>query len=269
MRKVRLYIIYIKLLIEEVEVLTYESKEVEETIETIAEYIKEKGDELKISDLKDEIRNQCVSIGAEKDLKYYITFNSLFTVKILEEFKKYKGLLKTMLAQEGEEGVKSFIMAMVNFFITKNPQLGIAIPSFLKFVYDSDLIDEEILLKWEGKKFKTNKKSSLYNKKSEKKFKKKGEKFFTWLKEAEEDESEESEEDEEKKVELTEEQIKEQKMRELIHKEKEKQEKELAESKAKEKDTEEQVNKDADGKIDVLAVEVDAKDVDDIDFDDI
>mmetsp|Transcript_10162 Transcript_10162/g.8966 ORF Transcript_10162/g.8966 Transcript_10162/m.8966 type:complete len:436 (-) Transcript_10162:40-1347(-) len=246
--------------------LTFESKEVEETIETIAEIIKEKGEEYKTKHIVEEIVNQCISIGAEKDIKYYIAFNALFTVDVLIEFNKYKSVFKTLFTQDGEEGVKAFVMSMVNFFIVKNPKLEVAIPSFLKHAYDADILEEDVLLKWEEKKFKTLKKSSLYDKKTEKKFKKKAEKFFSWLKEAEEDESEESEE--ETKEELTEEELKAQKMRELIEKEKKKQEEELAEIKAKKDEEEEKKREDNQDKVDVLNVEVN-QDEADFDIDDI
>jgi translation initiation factor 5 len=146
-------------------------------------------------------------MGAEKDIRHFITFNSLFTIRILEEFAKYKSVFKSFVDSDGEEGTKSFMMAMVHFFIEQNPKLEIAIPTFLKFVYDADILSEDTLLKWEDKKFKTNKKSSVYNRKNEKTFKKKAEKFLTWLKEAEADEEEESESEEEKK-ELTEDELK-------------------------------------------------------------
>ena len=150
-------------------------------------------------------------------------------------------------------------MSMVHFFVVKNPKLEVAIPSFLKHVYDDDILEEDVLLQWEDKKFKTLKKSSIYDRKAEKKFKKKAEQFFTWLKEAEEDESDESED--EKEEELTEEELKAKKMKELIEKEKQKQEQELAESKAKTDEVEETGKK-----INMLAVD-DEEDKEDDDFD--
>lgn len=228
---------------------------------------------MKIADLVEEIHNQSVSVGASQDIKYFIAFNSVFSIRIVEEFSKYKELFKTYLENDGENGVKCFIMVMVDFFMNQHPELEIAIPTMLKHVYDAELIEEGILLKWEEKKFKTDKKSCLYSKKSEKKFKKRGEQFFTWLKEADEDESEESEDEDEEKVELTEEEQKAKKMQDLIEKEKQDQENSLLE--AKQKQEEElakiaalNVNNDDEEKIDVLKVGEDEDD-DDLDIDNI
>jgi len=92
-------------------------------------------------------------------LKYYIAFNALFTINILKEFEKYKGIFKTYLTSDGEEGIRNFLMVTVRFFLEKYPKLEIAIPTFLHNLYDSDVIEESIYTKWETKKFKTNKKS--------------------------------------------------------------------------------------------------------------
>ena len=146
-----------------------------------------------MSELKDEIHNQCISTRATQDLKHFIVFNSFFTINILKEFPKFKDLLKSIVAADKKDGAKSFIMVMVKFFIEKYPKLEIAIPTFLHHVYEAEIISESVFLKWESKKFKTNKKSCLYNKKHESAFKKKAEKFLTWLKEdnkGEEDEEE-------------------------------------------------------------------------------
>ena len=239
----------------EEEVVTHESEHIIQAIENIQEYIKEKGETLKMSELKDEIHNQCISARATQDLKHFIVFNSFFTINILKEFPKFKDLLKSIVAADKKDGAKSFIMVMVKFFIEKYPKLEIAIPTFLHHVYEAEIISESVFLKWESKKFKTNKKSCLYNKKHESVFKKKAEKFLTWLKEAEEDDDEGEEDEEEKKENenLTEEQIKEKKMKELIEKEKEKQEKELAEIKQKQAEEKKIVQEEAkaSGKIDI------------------
>ena len=230
------------------------------------ERVKEKGDDIDLENLREDIRSHAVSLGVEKDIKYHIAFQSVFTLNILEEFPKFKTLFKQMIAEDGQDGVKALIMAMVHFFVVTNPELEIAIPSFLKFAYEADILEEDLLLKWEDKKFKTDKKSSLYSKKNEKKFKKAAAKFFEWLKEAESDEEEESEEEDE----LTEEQLKAKKMQELIEKDKATAQMKAEEAKkAKEQEEEEKVLESTQEgeKIDVLKVEVD--DDDDVDIDDI
>lgn len=246
--------------------MNHESEIVKSAIESIRDYIKEfsPNDE----SLKSEIHNRCVSISASSPLKMYITFNSIFTLNILNEFPKYTSFLKSLSTDPSF--ASNFLQTTVHFFTSTYPDLEKAIPSFLKYAYDADLLEEQQLLDWEDKKFKTDKKSCLYNKKAEKKFKKKAEQFFNWLREAEEAESEEDESEEEKR-EVTEEDIKKQKMKELIEKEKLKQQKDLEEGKKqqvqKEEDTAQGNNEDV-GKIDVLKVEVD-EDEDDIDIDDI
>ena len=219
----------------EEEVITAESEHILQAVESIKEYIKDKGDSLKLSELKDEIHNQCISARATQDLKHFIVFNGLFSINILKEFPKYKDLLKSVVAADKKDGAKAFIMTMVKFFIEKHPKLEVAIPTFLHHVYEAEIVDESVFLKWEAKKFKTDKMSSLYSKKNESTFKKKAEKFLTWLKEAEEDEGEEDEDEEEndKKDEFTEQQIKEKQMKELIEQDIKKQEQELADNKQK------------------------------------
>lgn len=266
-------------LAEDPDKLTHKSPEVEQVIETVIEYIKDKGEELKIDELKEEIRNQCIAIGPQQDLKYYITFNSVFSINIINEFPKYKEIFKSYVGSDGELGVKHFLMVVSDFFakvIKKAPKLEIAIPTFLKLALDAEIVNEHTYLEWEGnKKWKLDKASSLYSKKNERKVKKAGEQFFTWLKEAEEAESEEDEEEsEEEKKEMTEEEFKLQKQKELIEKEKLRQEQELLESKTKQEQekAEELAEKAATGdekKIDVLKVEVEDENEDDLDIDNI
>ena len=248
--------------------MTHESEIVKSTIEAIKEYIKESSPDEE--SLKSEINNRCISISASPCLKMYITFNSLFSLKILEELSTHKSLLKSLSSDPSF--ATYFLQCSVHFFTAAHPELSKAIPTFLKLVYDFDLLEEDLLVAWEGKKFKTDKKSFLYSKKAEKKFKKAGEQFFTWLKEAESEESEESEEEEEK-AEVTEEELKKQKMKELIQREKEKQEKELEQAKKVQEEKEaleeaKQEDREEGDKIDVLKVEVDGDDGD-IDIDDI
>uniref|UniRef100_A0A7S3KVB2 W2 domain-containing protein n=1 Tax=Euplotes crassus TaxID=5936 RepID=A0A7S3KVB2_EUPCR len=187
---------------------------------------------------------------------------------ILLTFQKSASIFTSMIEEDGEEGTKCFIMSMVNFFITQRPDLDIAIAGFCKVAYDSNIISEEVFLAWADKKFKTDKKSSVYDKKAEKKFRKAAQKFLTWLQEAEEDEGEESEEEEEENEELTEEQKKAKKMEQLIKEEKLKQEQALAESKAK-ADEEEKQQEEEGQKIDLMAGKADVAEEDDFDIDDI
>lgn len=256
----------------EEEKIDHKSPEIQQIIESVKEFIKEKGTDLKPQQLQEELRNQLISIGADQPLKYYIAFNSVFSIKILEEFGKYRSIFKNFVDADGESGVKHFVQSMVDFFINKYPKLEVAIPSFMKFVYDAEIVDEHVFLNWEAKKWKTDKKASFYSKKDEKSFRKKGAKFLTWLKEAEEaeGEEEEDEEEEESKKEMTEEELKAKKMKDLIEKEKLAQEKELAESKLR-KEEEESKQKEISGtekKIDVLQVKADQED-EDFDIDDI
>lgn len=267
--------------------MTWESKEVQETIESISDIFEEKADSLSVTDRKEEIRNQCVSIACEKDLKYYIALNSLFkkiqlagedddekakTIymnKILLTFKKNAGIFTAMIEEDGDEGTKCFIMSMVNFFVIQRPELQNAIPSFSKFAYECDIISEEVFLKWADKKYKTAKISSLYDKKAEKKFKKAAEKFLTWLQEAEEDEGEESEEEEDEDESLTDEQKKAKKMEQLINEEKLKQEKALLERKQKIGEDGDEEEKEIEGKeVDIMG-EKEKEEEDDFDIDDI
>lgn len=252
----------------EEEVITADSEHIIQAAENIRDYIKDKADALKLDELKDEIHNQCISARATQDLKYFIVFNGLFSANVLNEFARFKDLLRSMVAADKKDGAKFFIMTMVRFFVEKHPKLAVAIPTFLHHVYEAEILDEAVLLKWDSKKFKTDKNSSLYNKKNEKAFKKSAEKFFTWLKEAEEDESEEDEDEEEQKEELTEQQLKEKQMKELIEQDIKKQEQELAEIKQKQAE-EKKVAEElaiATGKIDLGASN---KDEEEFNFDDI
>lgn len=216
---------------EEPDELTHTSEHVTHVIDSIKNYISEKGSELTIPKLIEEIQNNWISIGATPDLKYYIAFNSWFSMNILKEFSNYALLFKTYLSADLQEGTRNLLMTIVHFFVEKYPKLEIAIPTFLHNWYDLDLIEESVYLQWEAKKFKMNKKSWLYNRKLEKAFKKKAEKFFSWLKEADEGEEEESEDEkeEEKKIELTGDEQRKKDMKDLIEKQKMEQEKDVSE----------------------------------------
>jgi translation initiation factor 5 len=63
-------------------------------------------------------------------------------------------------------------------------------PKVLEAFYDADLLEEEAILHWAGKKTKSG------NREASKKVKKAAEPFITWLKEAEEDEEEDDDDDE-------------------------------------------------------------------------
>ena len=246
--------------------LTHESEHVKSSIQSIRDFIIDKGEDLTNEKLTEEIHNVCISVGAPPDLRYYIAFNGMFTIKILEELKKFGPIWKKYLAEDGKDGIKNFLPIVCRFFIETYPKLEIAIDTFMITIHQAGILDnDEILLDWSNKKFKTNKTSCLYDRKIEKSFKKKAEKFFKWVEEAESTESESSESEEDDSSTLTEDQLKAKKMKELIEKEKLEQEQK---AKAKQDEADEaaavdNTNNIGDGKnIDVTAVQVEDEEID-------
>lgn len=179
------------------EYLNKYSKWVDESISTIKNFIKREG--VSLIEINDEISKVCGSIWARPDIKHFIIFNSLFSVNILYEFKKYLPILKLYFESGSEGATKYFLMAMCNFFITQHPNIKKAIDTFMVYLYESELIDAETLLQWSANKFKTDKKSVVYCRTEEKEFKNCAKKFFEWLSKDDSD-SDSSDEEEQQPV---------------------------------------------------------------------
>jgi hypothetical protein len=71
----------------------------------------------------------------------------------------------------------------VLYFIRKyGDEMAKYAPTFMKTLVDENVIREKFLLEWFDKTIRLDKKSGLYDKKAEKKFRDLIEKFIEWLK---------------------------------------------------------------------------------------
>jgi len=215
------------------EALTLESPEILESIKRVREF--KDGQKRSANELVDQISNICISQGLKDDLKYYVAIHGLYNSKFLYQWNQdaaSKEAIKTMVKNE-RKGKYWILLALEHFILrSHSKELTEHINTILKCFYDSEILEEDMFLKWYGKETasKTLSSGKSYDPELNAEFKEKAAHFINWLKEAEEDEEEEEEdnvEEEEKEDEST------KKQKELIEEQQRLQEQELQENKEK------------------------------------
>ncbi len=62
------------------------------------------------------------------------------------------------------------MQSVIQFFIRKNPSMGKYSGTFMKMMYDQEILTEDFILKWYKKKRKLDKSCKLYDRKAERLF---------------------------------------------------------------------------------------------------
>jgi len=217
------------------EALTLESSEILESTKRVREF--KDGQKRSASELVDQISNICISQGLKDDLKYYVAIHGLYDSKFLYKWNQdavSKEAIKAMVKNE-EKGKYWILLALEHFILrSHSEELTEHINTILKCFYDSEILEEDIILKCYGKEVanKTLRSGKSYDPELSAEFKEKAAPFINWLKEAEEGEEEgEEEEDDVKEEEKEDEGTKKQK--ELIEEQQRLQEQQLQENKEK------------------------------------
>ncbi|RKP08293.1 domain found in IF2B/IF5-domain-containing protein [Thamnocephalis sphaerospora] len=112
----------------------------------------------------------------------------IFTDKMVQQIRKRSALLKQFVKTEKDQ--KSLLGGIERLVGIKYPNMMSKVPAVLKILYDDDLVDEAVVLKWGARASKR-----YVDKDVSKKVKAAAEPFLTWLQEADEETEEESDEE--------------------------------------------------------------------------
>ncbi|RKP26605.1 eukaryotic translation initiation factor 5 [Syncephalis pseudoplumigaleata] len=112
----------------------------------------------------------------------------LFNEKLVQQVRKRAPLLRRFVTNEKAQ--KSLLGGIERVVGVKHPELIPKIPAVLKVLYDEDLLDEAVVLRWGAKSSRRYVDRSV-----SKKVRAAAEPFLVWLKEAEEESDEESDEE--------------------------------------------------------------------------
>ncbi len=137
------------------------------------------------------IKAKAEELDVRKDKAATILAQTLFTpANIIKEISARSALLNHFISTEKEQ--KGFLGGLERLIGISYPKdLMTKTPVILKALYDSEVIDEEVILSWGEKVSK-----KYVDKKVSKEIHDKAEPFLKWLEQAEEEESSEEEDDE-------------------------------------------------------------------------
>jgi hypothetical protein len=126
------------------------------------------------ADLVEELRIMQISMNYTNEYKYYMLICGLFDEKrsMFKLWSKHESAFLDLVKADGSVGIKRFLQAVILFFVVKNPSMMKFAPSFMKLLYEQEMLSEELIIGWHSKKIKLDKKCALYDRKCEKAFRK-------------------------------------------------------------------------------------------------
>lgn len=105
-----------------------------------------KGIQQYIQDLYQMNIDKCLA-----DRKFYIVFNSIFTIDIAHEIKKNAPILRELIKRlELDSSEQEIMMNLQHFILEENKSQDYTqyISTLLKLFYDEDLLTEDYLISW-------------------------------------------------------------------------------------------------------------------------
>lgn len=145
------------------------------------------------NELLGEIENLCATQGFKEGTKYYIVLCSLFNGNMLQQWTVEPCLreaLKLLIDRDAKKGQYWLLLALQHLVLKLHPtELKPATNTILKFFYDADLLEEDVLLEHfadpvdgEEKKSSDILASALtYNPELNAEFKQQAQGFLQWL----------------------------------------------------------------------------------------
>ncbi|XP_058128479.1 eukaryotic translation initiation factor 5 [Anopheles ziemanni] len=166
-----------------------------ERMDIFYELVKKKRDAGELDNL--QVHKELVTEASRLDIQSKSTLvlaELLFTSNITQEARKYRNLL-LRFTHEDKKAQKYFIGGLEQIISLHADKLMDKVPGILKLFYDSDVLDEKVILDWSQKVSK-----KYVSKEVAAQIHERAKPFVQWLQEAEEEES--SEEDDDSEVEI-------------------------------------------------------------------
>ncbi|ORX98981.1 translation initiation factor [Basidiobolus meristosporus CBS 931.73] len=133
----------------------------------------------------EQIMEKMEEVGMSKRHRaVQVIAQALFDDDIIKQIASRSSLLEQLVKNEKDQ--KALLGGLERLIGITNQNLLPKTPVILKALYDEDLVDEEIFIKWGSKASK-----KYVDKETSKNIRKKAEPFITWLAEAEEEDSDE------------------------------------------------------------------------------
>uniref|UniRef100_A0A182YEB8 Eukaryotic translation initiation factor 5 n=1 Tax=Anopheles stephensi TaxID=30069 RepID=A0A182YEB8_ANOST len=170
-------------------------KSEKERINIFYELVKRKRDANELDNV--QVHKELVTEASRLDIQSKATLvlvELLFTANIIQEARKYRNLL-LRFTHEDKKAQKYFIGGLELTIAMHAEKLMDKVPGILKLFYDSDVLDEKVILDWSQKVSK-----KYVSKEVAAQIHERAKPFVQWLQEAEEEES--SEEDDDSEVEI-------------------------------------------------------------------
>lgn len=132
-----------------------------------------------------QIYKKAEELGVEKKHKAVLVLvQALFTIDIVKEISVYNALLAKMITSEKHQ--KALLGGVERLAGLAYPELIPMIPKILMALYQSDVLDEEVVTQWG-----THVSKKYVDKETSKKVRKASEPFLKWLEEADDESDEE------------------------------------------------------------------------------
>ncbi len=138
-------------------------------------------------EIAEEIANVAISQGVKEDVKYYVGIHALLDEKLLwVQNPTVKDTLKYMVSKDGEKGQCWVILSLQRLVFKTFPELTARVNDIMSFLYNQEVLDEEVILKYYGQEAspKTDLLSTgkTFNADLNKQFKEAIKDFVAWLK---------------------------------------------------------------------------------------
>ncbi|EGN91913.1 hypothetical protein SERLA73DRAFT_191828 [Serpula lacrymans var. lacrymans S7.3] len=134
-----------------------------------------------------QIYKKAQEFGVEKKHKTVLVLvQALFTEDVVKEIETYKALLAKMVTSEKHQ--KALLGGIERLVGLTHPELIPSVPKILMALYQTDIIEEEVVMQWG-----THVSKKYVDKEVSKKVRKASEPFLKWLEEADDDESDDEE----------------------------------------------------------------------------
>ncbi|XP_052862382.1 eukaryotic translation initiation factor 5 [Anopheles cruzii] len=145
-----------------------------------------------------QVHKELVTEASRLDIQSKATLvlaELLFSANIIQEVRKYRNLL-LRFTHEDKKAQKYFIGGLEQIISLHAEELMPKVPGILKLFYDSDVLDEKVILDWSQKVSKKYVSKEIAGQIHER-----AKPFIQWLQEAEEEESSEDENDSDVEIE--------------------------------------------------------------------
>ena len=144
------------------------------------------------NDILREARQLQLQLNVTPEYKFYICLVGIFGANrnIVKQWDTFEGVFTNLVGQDEDNGAKHLLQAIIHYFVHRFPEQQKFAAALCKKLYDNSVVEDELFVKWHGKKLKLDRDCKLYDRSAENTMRPLLNDFIAWLSSAEYDEEE-------------------------------------------------------------------------------